>query len=314
MNSQTIPPTPNQNPRTAGRKIVMAHLGALLVVAAWGCSFIGSKVLMVDGGFTPIETFVYRFTAAYFLLLLFTFRKIKADSWRDELNFVLAGVCAGSLYFITENYALTKTTTANVSLLASLSPIFTAILMAVFYKVKMQKAVIIGSLISFVGVGFIILGGAQGLELHPAGDVLALSASLCWAVYTIVVKGLIPFYNSFFITRKLFFYGVVSALPLLFVQDAPLHLHLLWDFSQPQYALNFLFLVLMCSAGAYLIWNEVMKYLGSVMANNYMYLQPVVTMIAAWLLLGEGIVWTGYVGCALIIGGLVFSDKLKNRF
>ena len=75
--------------------------------------------------------------------------------------------------------------------------------------------------------------------------------------------------------------------------------------------MNFLFLVIFCSLLAYLIWNEVMKVLGPVATNNYLYLQPLVTMVAAYFVLGEKIFPLGYLGCALIIGGLIIADKLK---
>ncbi|MDE6669005.1 MAG: DMT family transporter, partial [Muribaculaceae bacterium] len=116
--------------------------------------------------------------------------------------------------------------------------------------------------------------------------------------------------SSLFITRKLFFYGVLTALPLLFLQHEPYHLHLLFDFKQPQYLMNLGFLVIMCSVAAYLIWNEVMKILGSVTASNYLYLQPIVTMVAAYFVFGEQVYLLGYIGCALIIGGLIMADKL----
>lgn len=290
----------------------MAHIGALLTMCAWGTSFLATKILMVDGGFTPVETFVYRFAAAYLLLLLFTFRRILADNWKDELQLLLCGMCAGSLYFITENYALQNTSTGNVSLLASISPIFTTVLMAVIYKMKMQPAVIIGSIIAFVGVACIIFSTGEGFEIHPKGDLLALSAAFSWAVYSIAVKRLTPIYSSLFITRKLFFYGVITALPLFLCQSAPLHIAELFDFSNPRFGLNFLFLVLMCSVGAYLIWNEAMKILGPVTSNNYLYVQPLVTLVAAYFVLGEKIYMLGYVGCILIVGGLIISDKLKK--
>jgi drug/metabolite transporter (DMT)-like permease len=291
--------------------LMLAHLGALLVVIAWGCSFLSTKVLMIDGGFTPIEMYVYRFALAYLILLVFTFKKIMANSWRDELLFLVCGLCAGSLYFITENYALIHTSTGNVSLLASISPIFTTVLVSVIFKARLNPGVIIGSTVAFIGVGCVIFSHGEGFVIKPKGDLLALSAALSWAIYTLAVKRLIPFYNSFFITRKLFFYGVLTALPLLFAQDEPLHLALLFDFSHIQYAANFLFLVLICSIGAYLAWNEAIKALGPVTSNNYLYLQPIVTMIAAYLLLDEKIYPLGYIGCLLVIGGLVISDKLK---
>ncbi len=292
--------------------MLLAHLGAVITVSAWGSSFICTKVLMQDGGFTPVEVYVYRFALAYLLLLTFTFKKIFSNNWKDEVNFLICGICAGSLYFITENYALFHTSTSNVSLLASISPIFTTILMAIVFKERIKSGVIIGSIIAFAGVACIIFSSGEGFEIKPKGDLLALTAAFSWAIYTIVVKKLIPIYNSFFITRKLFFYGTLTALPLLFAQEAPYHINLLWDFSQPEYMLNLLFLVAMCSVMAYLVWNETMKNLGPVTANNYLYGQPLVTMIIAAIVLGESINFLGYTGCVLIIGGLIISDKLQN--
>lgn len=295
---------------TSGYLVILAHLGALLTVTCWGTSFLSSKVLMEDGGFTPVETYVYRFVAAYLILLVITMRKILSDSWRDELQFLVCGMCAGSIYFITENYALQNTTTGNVSLLSAMSPIFTTLLMAVIFKMRVNLGVALGSIIAFTGVGCIIFSHGEGFEIKPAGDLLALSSAMSWAVYTVAVKRLIPLYSSLFITRKLFFYGVLTAIPLLLIQDEPLHVGLLFDFSHPQYLMNLMFLVVMCSIAAYLLWNEAMKILGPVSANNYIYMQPLVTMIAAYFVFDENVYLLGYIGCVLIIGGLVISDKV----
>lgn len=176
--------------------VLLAHIGALLTASAWGTSFLSTKILMESGGFTPVEMYVYRFLAAYLILLLFTFRNILSKSWRDELTFLLCGVCAGSLYFITENYALRLTTAGNVSLLASISPIFTTILVAVMYRQKILPGVMIGSIVSFVGAGCIIFshGGSLNSILR---DLLALSAALSWAIYTMAIKRVIPLYSGF---------------------------------------------------------------------------------------------------------------------
>ncbi len=289
---------------------LIAHVATIITVAAWGSSFISTKVLMDKGGLTPVEMFTYRFACAYLLLLLYTCRRsLLSKSWSDEALFLLCGVCSGSLYFITENVALLHTTAGNVSLLASLSPIFTTILLGIFYKMRIGPGVILGSLIAAVGVGFIVFGKGEGVEIHPAGDLLALSAALSWGVYSIAVKRLIPHYNSFFITRKLFFYGVLTSLPLLLSQQQPLHIGVLVDLSHPEFLLNFAFLVVMCSVAAYLLWNESMKILGSVTANNYLYGQPLVTMIAAAIILHDPLTIGGAIGCVLIVGGLVLSDK-----
>lgn len=298
---------------SAGLKL-LGHLGALITVCAWGSSFVFTKVLMEDGGFTPVEMFIYRFFAAWLILFLFTFRKLKSNSWRDELTLAICGMCSGSIYFILENYALQNTATGNVSLLGSISPLFTAMLMAAFYGQKLKIGVVTGSIIAFVGVTCIIFSSGEGFEIHPAGDLLAVCASLAWAVYSVLVKRIIPLYNSFFITRKLFFYGVLSAVPLLLAQNEPYHFAELFDIWHPKYLLNFLFLVVMCSVVGYLIWNEAMKILGPVSSNNYIYLQPLVTMVLAYFVFDERILLLGYIGCVLIIGGLIVSDKWNPDF
>lgn len=290
---------------------LVANIGAILVMIAWGTSFLSSKVLMVTGGFTPVEVFIYRFTFAYIILLSLTCKHIRAYNLKDEFLFLICGLCAGSIYFVAENYALQYTTTGNVSLLVSISPIFTTALMALLYKFIPKPNVIIGSIIAFAGVACIIFSSGEGFEINPKGDIIALSASMSWAIYTIVVKRLSPIYPSIFITRKLFFYGVITALPLLLIQNKPLKLWLLFDLNQPEYLFNFLFLGLFCSAFAYFVWNEVMRILGAIKANNYLYVQPLITLIAGYFILGEEIQLLGYIGCFLIIGGIVFSEKIR---
>lgn len=293
---------------------VLAHIAILLTMCAWGTSFISTKVLMVDGGLTPVEVYIYRFIMAYLLLLLLTFRQIRSNNWKDELQLLLCGMCAGSLYFVTENYALKYTSTGNVSLLGSISPIFTTILVAIIYRIRMKPGVILGSVIAFAGVASIVFSHGEGIEIRPTGDILALSASMSWAIYAVAIRRLSPIYSTLFITRKLFFYGVITALPLLLIQDEPLHLSVLFNFSQPQFGMNFMFLVIFCSVCAYIIYNEGMKILGSVTASNYLYLQPLVTMVAGYFIFDEVITPLGYLGCVLIIGGLVISDKLQWDF
>ena len=290
---------------------ILGHLAAIFVVTAWGTSFIATKALMEDASCTPVEVYIYRFALAYLLVLCLTFKKIFCNSIRDELQLLMCGVCAGSMFFILENTALQYTTTGNVSLLSCMSPMITAALMALFYRLRIGVGLIIGSLIAFVGVVCIIFSHGEGFEINPMGDLLALSSSFVWALYAVGVKRLIPVYTSLFITRKLFFYGVLTALPLLLISHGDTHLGAI--FTNATYLLNLLFLVVACSVLAYLLFNYAMKSLGSVTANNYLYMQPLITMVVGYFVLGETITLPGYIGCVLIIGGLIISDKLKVK-
>lgn len=289
----------------------LGHLGALLTVVAWGASFISTKVLMENAHLTPIEVYIYRFILAYLILLALTFRQLRSHSWKGEFQFMLCGICAGSLYYVLENYALQYTTTGNVSLLSSVSPLFTTALMVLVFRSRIGAGVIIGSVVAFAGVACVIFSHGEGFEINPVGDLLALASALCWAIYAIGIKRLVPEYSTLFITRKLFLYGVVSAFPFLLLQQEPTHLGMILSTEHIDYLLNFLFLVAICSIGGFLVWNEAIRILGPVTANNYLYMQPLVTMIVAYFVFGEKIYLLGYIGCVLIIGGLIIADKLR---
>jgi drug/metabolite transporter (DMT)-like permease len=81
----------------------------------------------------------------------------------------------------------------------------------------------------------------------------------------------------------------------------------------PAVYLNIGFLGLFASLLAYVLWSFSIKGLGAVRTSNYMYFQPVLTMVASVILLGEKISLIGYLGCALILGGLWLGDWLSKR-
>lgn len=173
------------------------------------------------------------------------------------------------------------------------------------------RGAVIGSLIAFLGVGCVIFNSSSSLEVNPLGDMLSIGAAFSWAVYSLILRRLNANYDAWFVTRKTFFYGVITSLPFLAFSDRlcnPLDL-----ISNTSVVINLLFLGLGASLIAYLLWAVVVKYLGAIKANNFMYFQSVVTLIASYFILGEAITAIGVLGCALIIGGLWLGDVLTRR-
>ncbi|MBD5267431.1 MAG: DMT family transporter [Bacteroides sp.] len=301
------------NDRTRSRETnkLWYHVGAVITMIAWGVSFVSTKVLL-DCGLQPTEVYVYRTLLAYIILLLIHHNRFFSNSLRDELLFAVCGLCAGSLYYIAENTALEYTLVSNVSLIVTTAPLLTTLLVGAIYKNERPgRNVLIGSLIAFVGVGFVIFNSSFELNVKPLGDLLALGAALSWAVYSLVLRKLSALYGVMFITRKTFFYGMLTAIPFLLGQPyhSPLSV-----FLQTDVILNLLFLGIFCSMLAFLIWAWVNKGLGAVKSSNYLYFQPVVTLIASALLLGETVSIVGYTGCALILIGVWFSDRYGKKY
>jgi len=284
------------------------HLVAFLVVAVWGTTFISTKVLIIHG-LSPAQIFTIRFIIAYVLLLAVDHKRFLSDSWRDELLFVLLGISGGSLYFLAENAALTYTNATNVSIIVCSCPLFAAIMLGIFYKSeRLNVRACIGSLMALAGMAIVVLNGHFVLHLSPRGDALAFVACLCWAVYSLLMKPVGSRYTSFYITRKVFFYGLTTI--ALYFLLRPDELQVPVDvLKEPVVWANLLYLGCIASMLCYLVWTWVMKKLGAVRATNWVYFNPITTMIAAAIVLNERITLFFLVGALLILLGLYVASK-----
>ncbi len=303
---------------------LFCHLGALLAVGMWGGSFVATKVL-INNGLGPVEIYIYRFMLAYLLVLLGCHGKLWANSWQDELLFLVCGLCGSSIYFIAENNAVNYTRVSDVSMITTLSPLLTTLLIGALYKTdRPGKWTYVGSVLAFIGVAFIIFkdgfssdGAASqaGPDALSAtfGDLLALGAAFSWAIYSLVLRKLNVTYSAQFITRKTFFYGLITALPFWYLTKEPISP--IETLLRPEVFTNLLFLGVMCSMVSYLLWAWAMGKLGAIKTNNYLYVQPICTMIIAAILFGKDdpITLIGCLGCLLIIGGLWLGDYMTRR-
>lgn len=286
------------------------HIVAFLVVAVWGSTFVFTKILLLSG-LSAAQIFTLRFIIAYLLLMGFSLTRhpfrLMSRSLGDELLMFALGVSGGSLYFLTENSAMNYTTTTNTSLIVCLCPLFAALLISAFYKSERLKGVqIIGTLMAAVGVAVVVLNGHFVLHLSPRGDALAFAACLCWAVYSLLMIPAGRRYDTIFITRKVFFYGLLSMIPYFLLRPDLPQAEVVF---RPTIMANLLFLGCVASMLCFVAWNWVLKHLGAMTATNYVYFNPVTTVIFAWLILSEKITVYFLIGTCLILFGMYLADR-----
>lgn len=222
---------------------------------------------------------------------------------------VYAGRAVGSNdIFPFENSALTYTLASNVSIIVSLAPMFTAVLAFLFLKQeKPGKFFFLGFLVAMSGIILINYNGRTQLQLNPIGDILAIGAAFVWAVYSIVLKAKIPTGTEpLRATKRIFFYGILSMIPCSFFMGFTL------DFDkilQPVYLGNIVYLGIFASAIGYLLWNHAIEVLGTLRSSVYIYIIPVITIIASALVLKEKVTIVIITGAVLAILGLLISEK-----
>ncbi len=286
------------------------HIIAFLVVAIWGSTFVVTKLLLL-AGFSPAQIFTLRFIIGYALLLAMAafqrpFRWF-AKNWKDELIMLGLGLMGGSLYFLTENAAMNFTTTSNTALIVCLCPLFSALLISIFYREERLRSIqIVGSLLAVVGVAIVVLNGRFVLHLSPIGDLLAFAACLCWAGYSLLIIPASKRYDTLFVTRKLFFYGLVTMIPYYVVYP---EWPTLEQLTEPQTMVELLFLGAVASTLCFYLWAIAIKKLGAIVTTNYVYFNPVVAIVCAWIVLSEDITVWFLTGSVLILVGMYLADK-----
>lgn len=289
-----------KNKNTAG------HLSALLTIFIWGTTFISTKVLLVD--FQPVEILFFRFVMGYLALLLVHPRHLKVTDRRQELTFILAGLCGICLYYLLENIALTYTLASNVGVIISIAPFFTAILTHFLGKKdeKLGANFFVGFAVAMAGICLISFNGSS-LQLNPAGDLLAVLAAFVWACYAVLSRKISSFgYNTIQSTRRVFGYGILFMIPALFLFDFRLDLV---RFANPVYLFNIIFLGLGASALCFVTWNIAVKVLGAVKTSVYIYMVPVITVVTSVLVLKEQITFMAAAGTILTLAGLLVSES-----
>ena len=301
----------------------LGHLVAFLTVAVWGSTFVFTKLLLLSG-LSAAQIFTLRFIIAYVLLMLFSLTRKNhrwlADTWKDELLMVGLGLTGGSMYFLTENEAMNYTTTTNTSLIVCLCPLFaTALIGAVYKSERLRPSQMLGTVLAAIGVVVVVLNGHFVLHLSPLGDSLAFAACICWAFYSLLMISANRRYDVVFITRKVFFYGLLSMIPYYLLSPERI-LTLPAFFAQAfsdgsemglSIVANLLFLGCIASMVCFVAWNWALKTIGAVTATNYVYINPVTTIVFAWLILNERITVFFLIGTALILIGMYLADRKK---
>lgn len=195
---------------------------------------------------------------------------------RQEFAFAAAGLCGVCLYYLLENIALTYTMASNVGMIISVAPFFTALLSHLFLHQdeKLRPGFFLGFAVAMAGIILISFNGSS-LQFGPTGDLLALLAAFLWACY----------YFQWDLTR----------------------------FANPVYLLNILFLGLGASALCFVTWNFAVKRLGAVRTSIYIYMVPVITLIASVLILHEPFTWMTGAGMFLTLAGLLLSEYKTKK-
>ena len=293
---------------------------ALWAVIFWGFSFIATKVALKE--VNPFTLLTLRFGIGGFFLLLVQLQKdrrfLKTFSSTDWLFIIFLAIVGISGHTLLQAFGLLYTTAINTGWIVVIMPIFITIAARFYLGEAITPRKIGGILLGFFGIFFVISKGVFSLSIFrfasTFGDFLVLISALTWTAFTVVGRGFLSRFPPLAAITPIMIVGCFITFPLTWLKW---EWNILFHLSLSGW-ISILFLGIFCSGLAYLFWYSALEKKDSSLVGMYLYLEPLVTLIGAYFLLGEEIQWVTLIGGGMILIGVYlatwkrFLEKRRN--
>jgi drug/metabolite transporter (DMT)-like permease len=284
-------------------------VGLALTALFFSGNFVAGRALR--GQVDPLTLNFLRWLIAFAVIAPFVWRHVDFAVLRREWRLILALGATGLAGFHTLTYhALQSTTAANALLMLSLLPMTTVAGCALFWRDWPSGRQLIGSAISIVGAAILITRGdvadvlARGLN---PGDLWMLVGVLVWTAYSLLLRrrpaDLPP---SVALAASAAAALALMAPPLAMLTPTPLE-----ALASLPVVLSILYIALVASALAFMLWLRGVAQLGPARAGQFLHLMPVFGTALAFVLLGEAPTAVQVAGAVLVLSGLAVFERYR---
>ena len=288
---------------------------ALWAIIFWGFSFIATKVALRE--VHPFTLLTLRFGIGAFLLLVFQLRQdkkfLKVFSQRDWIYVLFLSIVGIAGHNLLQAFGLLYTTAINTGWIIAIQPIFITLTARLFLGEGITVRKIIGIVIGFSGIFLIVSKGVFSLSLFrfssTFGDLLVLLSALTWTAFTVGGRGFLSRFPPLVTITPIMMVGCLITLPLSAVKG---EWNILFHLSLSGW-MGILFLGIFCSGLAYFYWYSALEKRDSSIIGMYLYLEPLVTLMGARLLLGEEVKWITLMGGGMTLMGVYLATRRVAR-
>ncbi len=282
-----------------------SSLYLLLPVLFWGFSYIAIKVVLTE--LEPVEMISMRFLLAAPVLYVII-RAKKLSIWPVAMKGkLLFAAFIVFLHFWIMATGMLETSASNTAWILTTAPIFIAILGWIVLKEKFLLPQWVGILLAIIGVLCLTTNGnwSSLSWLNSRGDLIVLTSCVTWAIYTVSTRDITtrvnPLVATFYLTAAA---GVVFVPYTLLNSGLDRFLYLRADTL-----ISLVFLGIFCLAIAFWLWSEGLARQSAAEVGAYLYVEPLITMVGAWVLLGEAITVWLVIGAVFISAGVYVTEK-----
>lgn len=283
-----------------------ADLYLLLTALVWGSNYSVIKFVMQEMPSRSFNALRLAVASVAFLgMILFTRRRESLGrlTVRHWLLIALLGLIGQFGYQLLFIEGLERTSVANASILIGCTPVSVSLTSAVLGHERLPWPHWVGMALSFVGVYFIVTGGAQTGASSLTGDLLMIAAVVCWTIYTVAARPMLATFSPLLVTGLSMAFGTVLFLPFAVddFQATP------WT-TVPMVAwVCLVFSSLLALNFAYTSWYHGVRHLGASRTSLYSNVVPAAALVVAMVWLGERLVGLRLLGAALVLVGVVVT-------
>jgi drug/metabolite transporter (DMT)-like permease len=281
----------------------------VLAVAAtiffWSSSFPAIRIGLE--GYGPVELTAFRYFAASALLApISLLRRLPLPRSTDIPSMFLLGVLGIAVYHLLLSFGQQTISAGAAGVLSNTSPIFTAILAAVFLGERLHAVGWIGITVAFLGACLIAAGSEERFHLDT-GAILVLMAAVTWSLYFTGQKKLLERYNAFDLITFVIWMGTI---PLLFFSPSVL---LALQSASAKSTISVVYLGTFPTIVAYAAWAYVLSRMPASVAASALYGVPILAMMLSWLVLGEVPTTTMIIGAVLATSGVIIVNSFGRK-
>lgn len=278
----------------------------MLAVLFWGASFIATKYLLDE--LTPETIISMRLVLAIiFLLTIALIQKRDFTINFKSHSYILLLAVIAVFHLWIQVTGLKFTTASNTGWIIGTAPIFMAILGLFFFKEKLDALKVTGIIIATFGLLLLVgNGNPTNIDLiKNKGDLLVLSSAFTWGIYSMINKKISLNYSPLMTILYLFIMMAIIIIPFTINDTAVISVINLSGVGW----ISILFLGLLCSGVSYVIWAYALREMESAKVGAYLYFEPFVTVIAAWIFLKEDITLFMILSGLIITAGVYLVNK-----
>ena len=290
-------------------KKILPYLSIILAVIFWGISYISTDICLRY--MQPITLSALRCAVA--AIILFIVWKIKEPKAKIHKKHILRLFASGffgiACYSVLEFYGVKYTSPAVAAIILASIPVISILMERIVNNKKLTAMKITGVVISLIGV--VLVMGIGLKDVRGGGEIVGylsmLGAAMTWVIYNYISIPLYKDYSPLTISTYQMLFATVMLIPIFVLTGEPV----------PQINIiiagNILFLAGLCSALGFSLYLYTLRSLGMVSTTLFINIQPLVTVIAAMIILNEVLSFNQLLGGVLVVGAVYLSTYRRRN-